>query len=160
MEMYIYIYIYIYLPSLLDFPPSPHPTPLGHHGAPSWAPCAIQQLSLVIWFTHVVYIRQFHSPSSSHLLRVLMCVLYTYVSILVASVARGRNWGSEREMIVHQINVEWAYFHELLVVFWFCKCSLSSLHPSSKSLALDSPGCFSGIMSEFYWKMQEHIDFL
>ena len=27
-------------------PPShfPHPTPLGHHWAPSWAPCAIQQL--------------------------------------------------------------------------------------------------------------------
>ena len=26
--------IYVYLPSLLSLPPLPHPTPLGHHGAP------------------------------------------------------------------------------------------------------------------------------
>ena len=32
-----------YVPSLLYLPPkSPHPTPLGHHRAPSWVPCAIQ----------------------------------------------------------------------------------------------------------------------
>ena len=24
--------------------PQPHPTPLGHHGAPSWDPCAMQQV--------------------------------------------------------------------------------------------------------------------
>ena len=34
-----------YVPSLLYLPPkSPHPTPLGHHRAPSWVPCAVQHL--------------------------------------------------------------------------------------------------------------------
>ena len=32
-----------HIPSLLDLPP-PHPTQLGHHRAPSWAPCAIWQV--------------------------------------------------------------------------------------------------------------------
>ena len=31
-----------YIP--LSWPSIPHPTPLGHHRAPSWAPCAVQQL--------------------------------------------------------------------------------------------------------------------
>ena len=38
--------MHTYLPSLTGLPPShpPHPTPLGGHGALSWAPCVIQQL--------------------------------------------------------------------------------------------------------------------
>ena len=38
--------MYIYKnPSLLDLPPTMlHPTPLGHHGALSWAPSAVQHL--------------------------------------------------------------------------------------------------------------------
>ena len=38
--------LYVYIYPLLLGPPShlhPHPTPLGNHRAPSWAPCAIQQ---------------------------------------------------------------------------------------------------------------------
>ena len=35
-------YIYILPPSGASLWPPPHPTPLGHHRAPSWAPCAIQ----------------------------------------------------------------------------------------------------------------------
>ena len=31
--------------------PLPHPTPLGHHRAPGWAPCDMQ-LTPVIYFTH------------------------------------------------------------------------------------------------------------
>ena len=30
----------------------PYPIPLGHHRAPSWAPCAIQQLSTAVYFTY------------------------------------------------------------------------------------------------------------
>ena len=38
--------IYIY-PSPLEPPPyHPHPTRLGHHRAPSWAPCVTQQLPI------------------------------------------------------------------------------------------------------------------
>ena len=39
-------YMYTYIPSLLDLPPTPTPNPthLGHHRAPSWAPCVIQQV--------------------------------------------------------------------------------------------------------------------
>ena len=39
-------YVYTYISSLWDFPlTSPlHPSPLGHRWAPSWTPCAIQQL--------------------------------------------------------------------------------------------------------------------
>ena len=35
---------YAYVPSFLSLPRFPHPTPLGHHRAPHWAPCAIEQL--------------------------------------------------------------------------------------------------------------------
>ena len=34
---------YTYITSLLSLCPSSHPTPLGHHRAPIWAPCVIQQ---------------------------------------------------------------------------------------------------------------------
>ena len=37
-------YMYTYIPSLLDLPPTPHPTHLGQHRAQSWAPCALQQV--------------------------------------------------------------------------------------------------------------------
>ena len=37
-------YMYTYILSLLNLPPPPHPTLLGHHRALSWAFCAIQQL--------------------------------------------------------------------------------------------------------------------
>ena len=39
--------MYTDIPSLMD-----HPTHLGHHRAPSWAPCAIQQVPLATYFTH------------------------------------------------------------------------------------------------------------
>ena len=35
----------------VSFPPHPHPSPLGLHRAPSWAPCAVQKL-LANYFTH------------------------------------------------------------------------------------------------------------
>ena len=38
------VHTHIYISSLLSLPPTVHPTPLGHHRALSWAPCAIQQL--------------------------------------------------------------------------------------------------------------------
>ena len=38
------ICIHIYLPSWTSFQPTLYPTPLGHHGAPNWAPGAIEQL--------------------------------------------------------------------------------------------------------------------
>ena len=61
----------------------PHPIPLGHHRAPSWAPCAIQQLP-TIYSTHCsVYISdpisQFIPTSSSSLVSV--CSFPTSVSL-------------------------------------------------------------------------------
>ena len=47
--------------------PAPHPIPLGHHRALSWAPCAIQQLLTSYPFTHgSVYIHQCYSANLSH----------------------------------------------------------------------------------------------
>ena len=40
--------MYTYNPFLMDLPP----THRGHHREPSWAPCAIQQLPIVVCFTH------------------------------------------------------------------------------------------------------------
>ena len=39
--------------SWASLPSTPHPTPLGHHRALSWAPCAIQQL--LLWLLYSVY---------------------------------------------------------------------------------------------------------
>ena len=36
--------------SLLSLPPLPHLTPQGHHRAPGWAPCVIQQLLISYLF--------------------------------------------------------------------------------------------------------------
>ena len=42
---------YTYIPFLLSLPSTPHhPTPLGHHRALSWAPCAIRQLPISYLF--------------------------------------------------------------------------------------------------------------
>ena len=38
------IIIHTFPPSLPCLPPLPHPIPPGHHRAPDWAPCAIQEL--------------------------------------------------------------------------------------------------------------------
>ena len=47
------ICIHIFSPSWTPHPhPSPHPLPLGHHRAPSWAPCIIQQfLTSCLFYT-------------------------------------------------------------------------------------------------------------
>ena len=45
---------YTYIHSLLNLSPTHlSPTPLGHHRAPSWAPCAVEQLP-TSYFTHVL----------------------------------------------------------------------------------------------------------
>ena len=41
-------------PSWASLPPPPHPTPLGHHRALSWAPCAIQKLPTSYLFLQMV----------------------------------------------------------------------------------------------------------
>ena len=44
--------MYTYIPSLLGLPhPTPSPSPLGHHRALSWAPCAVQQPP-ISYFSH------------------------------------------------------------------------------------------------------------
>ena len=47
-------YMYTYVRSLLGMPLIPHPTPLGHHKALSWAPYAYSMLSLAVCFTHSI----------------------------------------------------------------------------------------------------------
>ena len=154
MEMYMYICIYIYihispLPLGLLSHPLSHPSRSSRSSKLS-SLCYTAASTSYLFHTCSVYtsipFSQFIPPAPSPLLpRVLMCVLYTYVSILVASVARGRNWGSEREMIVPQINVEWAYFHELLVVF-----SILQMQPEFPS---SQPQIIS---SGFPWLFQWH----
>lgn len=78
----------------------------------------------------------------------------------MASADRGGNWGSDREIDVHQITAEWAYFYELWAVLLTLQMQPKFPLTPAQSLALGSPGCIWGIMAELYWKMQEPIDFL
>ena len=82
-------FMYTYIPSFLSLPPTPHPTPLGHHRAPSWDPCAIQQLT-TICFTHgSVYmsmrLSQFILPSLSLIPCPQVCSLCLHLYFCPAS---------------------------------------------------------------------------
>ena len=58
--------MYAYILPLLSLPLTPlHPTHLGHHRAPSWAPWAIQQLPASYLFYIIVYLCQCWSLNSS-----------------------------------------------------------------------------------------------
>ena len=63
------ICIHISPPSWTSVPPDPHPTPLGHHRAPSWPSSAIQQAPTKLSIAHmVVYIsEETRAPHSSTL---------------------------------------------------------------------------------------------
>ena len=65
---------YTFITSLLSLPPLPYPTPQGHHRAPGWAPCVIQQLLISYLFytwqriyvdTTSPFIQLFLSPTVS-----------------------------------------------------------------------------------------------
>ena len=81
-------HMYTYISSLLNLPPTgpppTHPTHLGHHRAPSWAPCAIQQVltSYLFYTRYCLYVNPnlpVHPTLPSPLL-VHMSVLYVCVS--------------------------------------------------------------------------------
>ena len=97
-QLYVYRYT---LPLGLSFP-SP-PCNLGHHRAPHWAPCTVQQVP-TSWFTHdsahtSIPISQFISLPSPHLW-VQVSVLYVCVFILVLQIYSAQNgklliWATE-----------------------------------------------------------------
>ena len=81
-------HMYTYIPSPWDLPPNhPHPTPLSHQKAPSWAPWAIRQVptSRVFhtWQCALVHPTRpvYHRP---HSLRVHTFILYICVSFCFA----------------------------------------------------------------------------
>ena len=51
----------------------PHPTTIGCHRAPAWAPCFIQQLPTSYLFYMAAYISQYYLLSLSHPLLLLLC---------------------------------------------------------------------------------------
>ena len=63
--------VYTYILSLLDFSPTRlHPTPLGHHRAPSWTPRLYNSFPLALYVTHgsvhmSMLFSQFFPPSPS-----------------------------------------------------------------------------------------------
>ena len=70
-------------PSWASLVLAPHPSPLGHHGAPSWAPCALQQLPPTLFHTwSCVYVNPTlslsiaHSPCSPRVHKSSHCILY------------------------------------------------------------------------------------
>ena len=84
-------YTYTSLPSLLGLPPPPHPPHLGHHRAPSWAPCAIQQVptSYLFYTWWCIYVNPnlpVHPTLPFPAPRVHMSVLYACVSIPVPQI--------------------------------------------------------------------------
>ena len=65
------LYIHTFIPSLINLPPTHHPTPLCHHRALSFAPCTTQHVSTSNLFTHgsahmSVLISQFLPPLTRH----------------------------------------------------------------------------------------------
>ena len=54
-------YMYTYITSLLDLPPTPCPTHIGHHKALSWGPCAIWELPTSCLFYRCVWVMSLHS---------------------------------------------------------------------------------------------------
>ena len=74
--MYVCVYVCVCV-CVCVFPPSwplPHPIHLGHHTAPSWTPCSIQQVpTSYLFYTWLVYIYQCESPNSSHPLHPHIC---------------------------------------------------------------------------------------
>ena len=61
--------MYASIPSLLSLPPTHcHPSPLGHHGASSWAPCVTRQLPssyLICWWRCICWCCPPHPPLPS-----------------------------------------------------------------------------------------------
>ena len=87
-------------PCLLDLPPQPHPTRLGHHRALMMSPCATQQLP-TSYFTHgrgymAVPISQFvplsPSPAPWPVLTQSSQQLHEMGTIITISVFRRRIW--------------------------------------------------------------------
>ena len=80
-------HLYTYVPSLWNLPPTLPLNPLGHHRAPSWAPCAVSSFPLALCFTHdsvcmSVLLSEFIPPSPSpHCVH--MSVLYVCVSLFL-----------------------------------------------------------------------------
>ena len=77
------ISIHISPPSWASIPPAPHTTPLGHHRAPSWAPCIIQQVPTSYLFhtcrwTNASFLI-LPTPPFPHCVH--MSILYIWVSI-------------------------------------------------------------------------------
>ena len=54
-------YMCTYITSLLDLPPTPCPTHIGHHKALSWGPCTIRELPTSCLFYRCVGAMSFHS---------------------------------------------------------------------------------------------------
>ena len=68
-------------------PPSPPSTPLGHHRAPSWAPCLHSGFPLAVYFTHggvCVYVSATLSISSHPLLHT-RCPLFKEQTVFLNS---------------------------------------------------------------------------
>jgi len=74
------IYIHISPPSWNSLPPIPYSTSLGHHRAPSWASCAIQQLP-ANYFTHGSVHMSMLPSQFPFLPCVYMSILYFCISI-------------------------------------------------------------------------------
>ena len=82
-ESAVYIFIYVYIPPLVSLPRTSHPTSVGHHRAPGWAPCVIQKLPTT-YFADRSVCAKFNFLNPSHLLLPRWghkSVLYICVSI-------------------------------------------------------------------------------
>ena len=81
----IYILYSIYILSLLSFLSLPHPTPLGHHRAPGWAPRVIKQLptSYLYYTRYYIHVNAVFltCPSLSFPQCVYKSILYICISI-------------------------------------------------------------------------------
>ena len=118
-------YMYTYIPSLLDLPLTPPSHPLGHHRAPSWAPCAIQHLptSYLCYTWQCVYISATLSicPTLSFPLSVHKCILDVCVSLPALQIGSSVLFSLKSTALIF-----WSGLRECPIIY-LCVCSASSV---------------------------------
>ena len=110
--------IYMSPPSWASLLSPPHPTPLGHHGAQSWAPCIVQQLPTSYLFQQQ-YMFQCYSLNSSQPLLPPLCPHVCSLCLRLCS-CPANQFTSNHSSIFHIftcINIQYLFFSFWLTYF-------------------------------------------
>ena len=96
-------------PSWASFLPTSPSHPLGHHRAPSWAPCAVQQLctSYLLYTWYCAYINTNLPVPTPLPPRVHKSILYVCISVPTLQIGSSVPFFSEKAMAPHSSTLAW-----------------------------------------------------